>query len=222
MKNFVETAQKSFEPSSPIFLAVLDIDSDYRNLKTMINRVGLIDTNQISSDVYSAFENGEEDFIQQIVEIDTSIVQENVNPLLSEAYFLAAYNCLEYSLNFLCSAWQKQESTKLKFKDISGQGIPRAILYLEKVVGLNKIKNSEEWQQLTHWNTVRNCLVHNSGILRNDKDKQSVNYLGIKTKHPFSLFQESEQEKILLGIEASIAIFDLSNTFLIKCIEKNT
>ena len=50
-------------------------------------------------------------------------------------------------------------------KDLKGQGIARAKIFLSKVVGIKKVFDSPEWNEIQNYSKVRNILVHTSGKL---------------------------------------------------------
>jgi hypothetical protein len=113
------------------------------------------------------------------------IIEPIILPSVSSALFIGMYGDLEFYLNSICNAHKNDKNFEIGLKDIAGNGIERAVTYLNKVVGIRNIKNSPEWNELRHWNRVRNILVHNNGVIRNKEDESSIKYLGlnINPKH---------------------------------------
>jgi hypothetical protein len=113
------------------------------------------------------------------------IIEPIILPSVSSALFIGMYGDLEFYLNLICAAHKNDLKLDIALKDIAGSGIERAATYLSKVVGIGTVKNSSEWNELKHWNRVRNILVHNNGIIRNQDDERSIAFLGlnINPKH---------------------------------------
>ncbi|MDQ0186679.1 hypothetical protein MKX78_24230 [Cytobacillus sp. FSL R5-0569] len=55
--------------------------------------------------------------------------------------------------------------------DLNGNGIEKASKYLKKVVGIDFPNQAEEWTYINHCNQLRNCFVHNGGIVNEENKK---------------------------------------------------
>lgn len=102
-----------------------------------------------------------------------------VIPKIANAIFLTLYSDFEYFLLNLCKAYKDSLNLRLKFSDLKGDGIIGMMDYLDRVVGI-EVKNNKYYQELPHWNKIRNILVHNSGIIE-ENALPSIEYLNIKT-----------------------------------------
>lgn len=85
--------------------------------------------------------------------------------------FLTVWSYLEHQLDQLCLFYQSERKIKLSFVDLSGRGIDRSVDYLEKVVGLQSLKASEEWNMLKTLQRIRNAVTHDDGRLRDHQGK---------------------------------------------------
>jgi len=85
--------------------------------------------------------------------------------------FLTVWTFLEHQLDQLCLFYQSERKFGLSFMDLSGQGIDRSTAYLEKVAGLQGLKESEEWDVLKTLQRIRNVIVHGDGKLRDHQGK---------------------------------------------------
>ncbi|GLY12233.1 hypothetical protein [Pseudobacillus badius] len=103
-----------------------------------------------------------------------------VFPKLSNAIFLTIYSEFEHFLISLCKAYKSELNLKIPFNDLRGEGIQGAYKYLDLVVGIEDIRQNSIYNELIHWNKVRNCLVHNSAII-DEKTKESIDILNIST-----------------------------------------
>lgn len=77
--------------------------------------------------------------------------------------FLYAYAVLESSLDQICLNIKLAEEYKIELKDISGTGIRRAALYLQKVANLHAPFQTSTWQKLQDIGKVRNIIIHADG-----------------------------------------------------------
>jgi len=78
---------------------------------------------------------------------------------------VSIYSFLEHSMNHLCELCQEFNALSLKHEELSGAGIERARLYLQKVVKINFELLNTEWSELKALNKVRNRIVHADGAL---------------------------------------------------------
>lgn len=110
---------------------------------------------------------------------DSALKRSLVFPKVANAMFLTIYSDFEYFLIELCKAYEDVLELRVKFNDLKGDGVIGAFDYLDKVVGIDNVKNNECYQDIPHWNRIRNLLIHNSAIIET-KWEDSVNRLGLK------------------------------------------
>ncbi len=95
---------------------------------------------------------------------------------------ITLYSFLEHELDALCDLFIKDENLKVSINDMRGNGIERAILFLEKIVGLQVDRNTATWQEVKNIQSVRNLIVHNDGKLKDWAGNQKDHVIGyIKT-----------------------------------------
>ncbi len=97
--------------------------------------------------------------------------------ILRISMVLALYNLLESGLNNLCDLLKDIRNLSLSLKDLKNNGICRAKLFLDKVVGIEFEPVNSQWSFLTGVNKLRNCLVHNSGKLRPDGNNSLFKFI---------------------------------------------
>jgi hypothetical protein len=90
--------------------------------------------------------------------------------ILRASLFGTAYGIFEHFLNAICKQSHSQGYVQgLALKDLRGDGIQRAKLYLTKVAKIT-LPDTPEWQDLSDYGLLRNSLVHAQGYLaENDK-----------------------------------------------------
>lgn len=84
--------------------------------------------------------------------------------------FTTAYGVFENFLNAICKQSHSQGYVEgVALKDLRGEGIQRARLYLTKVAKIS-LPGTPEWNDLNDYRLLRNALVHAQGSLEeNDK-----------------------------------------------------
>jgi hypothetical protein len=89
-------------------------------------------------------------------------LQETIPLMFWNAAFLSMYFFLEHQLVNLCRHYQKDRKLQIGPEDLKDQGIQAARKYLEKVL-LLPFPADTTWNELMHYNRVRNVFVHNGG-----------------------------------------------------------
>lgn len=139
----------------------------------------------------SAIES-EKKFIQKRFDEDTKdLTEEEINEYFNwnaEDYFMVEdvftefalnsfivilYSYIESGLNTICNAeysdkarWQEKQGIEpltIYYKDMKEEGIRRAKLYLEKVIGLNLHADKKPWSEIDTLRKIRNSIVHDKG-----------------------------------------------------------
>lgn len=137
------------------------------------------------------------------------IIEPIILPSISNAIFIAMYGDLESALNNICRAHTNHYKKRIKLNDVAGNGVQRAVTYLDKVIQID-ISNSQEWNELMHWNRVRNILVHNNGIIRDAKDEKSIEFLTLCTNR--------KKNKVYLTVNDCDKFHELVIRFTSLCI----
>jgi hypothetical protein len=96
--------------------------------------------------------------------------------LLYSSFFVSLFSFLETQLNNECRGSQQgSPETKVSLNDIHGSGINRAKIYLVKVLNTSfQFDHEPGWEQIQWYNKIRNCIVHNNGIIA---DKNLLKYI---------------------------------------------
>ncbi|MDL2253377.1 hypothetical protein LJC49_04800 [Ruminococcaceae bacterium OttesenSCG-928-I18] len=84
-------------------------------------------------------------------------------PLAYSSLLLIMVALLEEAFNTLCRAYCIRCNYQVTYKDIAGQGLERAIIYLEKVADVKGIKSDANWEYVKTIRDARNLVVHNGG-----------------------------------------------------------
>ncbi|MGN7276157.1 hypothetical protein ACTHP9_04570 [Bacillus subtilis] len=84
---------------------------------------------------------------------------------IRKTIFLQTYFSFEVYLNNLCSDYKRNLGINLDYKDMRGQGIERAKLYLTKVCNVSSPFLTDEWKLIKSFNMLRNAFVHNNNFI---------------------------------------------------------
>lgn len=94
-----------------------------------------------------------------------------VVPLSYYSLVLIMVSLLEEAFNTLCRAYTLKYNYNIEYKDIAGQGLERAITYLEKVIKIEGIKSDGKWEYIKTIRDARNMIVHNGGYIPKERKK---------------------------------------------------
>jgi hypothetical protein len=138
--------------------------------------------------------------------------------------FNTAYSVFEKNMNYICRlAWQKTNSN-IQLKDLHGQGIERAKLYLNKVAGIVEPFESTLWQKVRRYADLRNVMVHATGELdlSNGNHKKVLEFA---LSHPkikvIQYTKESEPSEIQLEPEIVLEAIEDFRGFLALLSDQN-
>ena len=76
---------------------------------------------------------------------------------------VALYSIVEYSIDSYCNKFQQTHRIKILLSDISGKGLQRTAVYMEKIMKLGTIRDDMKWSKIKVINTLRNDIVHRGG-----------------------------------------------------------
>lgn len=90
-------------------------------------------------------------------------------PLSYYSLVLVMVSLLEEAFNTLCRAYCIINKYQIVQKDMAGQGLERAVNYLEKVASVRGIKSDTQWEYVKTIRDARNMVVHNGGRVTGKK-----------------------------------------------------
>ncbi|MBO2537637.1 hypothetical protein [Rummeliibacillus suwonensis] len=88
------------------------------------------------------------------------------------SFFLQSYFSFEHFMFKVCNYFKAKSDIKLEVKDISGQGLEKAKIYISKVIGISSPFQSHYWAKIQYYNQIRNAFVHNAGKYDENNKKQ--------------------------------------------------
>jgi len=93
---------------------------------------------------------------------------------LRYSLFILCYSLLEHHLLNLCKHIEKTLSDSVTLDDLRGRGIRKAQTYLKKVAKIEFPDKSSFWNNICHYNLIRNFIVHKNGRLDKSRNAKKV------------------------------------------------
>ncbi|MCY9339031.1 hypothetical protein MOF28_11805 [Bacillus haynesii] len=92
--------------------------------------------------------------------------------IMRKSLFISIYSFLEDKVVEYCTS--NDNETCIKLNDLKGQGIPRAALFIKKVLRKSFPDQSKEWNYIKKAGLIRNCIVHCQGDIDKTNNKIQV------------------------------------------------
>lgn len=142
---------------------------------------------------------GEEHFIELWFDICKT------EQLLYRSFILSMFIFIEQEIIELCDSLFKKNKGIFCYKDLSGQGISRGIIYLEKKLNHKFPKSDDTRNKFKILHKIRNAIVHNNAkIIENDKI-----FMTQQIKNNNRLLKIDKYNEIILNYEYALDIINL-------------
>ncbi|MFL8134474.1 hypothetical protein Q3258_16865 [Clostridioides difficile] len=122
-----------------------------------------------------------------------------VVPLAYTSILLMMVSSLEEAFNCLCRTYHIKNKYSIEYTDLYGQGLERAITYLDKVVGIKGIKQERNWSFIVKVRDIRNAVVHNGGRVKKDKVNKYIES---------GFYIREEDNQVMFDYEMIVKIYD--------------
>ncbi|MEZ2354660.1 hypothetical protein [Caballeronia sp. RCC_10] len=90
--------------------------------------------------------------------------------------FITLFSFYEHELDSLCQRFKRAEKLTLSLKDVRGNGLEPATLFLEKVAQLPPQRDTPHWMEIKMIQSIRNLFVHADGRV-NTQQKAELAYI---------------------------------------------
>ncbi|MFC1968904.1 hypothetical protein ACFLVF_00220 [Chloroflexota bacterium] len=97
--------------------------------------------------------------------------------ILRISFFVSAYSLLEYKMAIICRWLKKDKQIPISWGDLRGDTLDQFKFYC-KLAGLELAYDTPTWQEIQHYSMVRNCIVHNRGLLEGVKQEKELHAYG--------------------------------------------
>lgn len=105
---------------------------------------------------------------QRTVEEESRHLTDVLGPIFWRSFLVAFYSHFEWELDRHCQDLADVLGVKLRPKDVSGRGIYRSKLFLDKVAQ-TPIPVGPTWTDITTYGKIRNAIVHRGGLITNEE-----------------------------------------------------
>ena len=115
--------------------------------------------------------------LEEILDEEYFVISESMPIIVRQSLFISIYSLLETYMNDVCDMLKENQKIAISVGDLSGNGIFRAQCYLQKVLNVDFPASHKTWQKISNYNRIRNCLVHSSGQVTDDTNKQLLRFI---------------------------------------------
>jgi len=136
--------------------------------------------------------------------------EEKFPRILRNSFLVSALSLLEYEINVVCRRLKKDQRVEVSLSDLKGDTLEQAKLFF-KFAGLNLRYDSPTWQEINNYYLVRNCIVHNGGLIKAFKQEQKLrNYI----THKNIISQDTIEEELALTGQFCEEIIETMQAFI--------
>jgi hypothetical protein len=93
--------------------------------------------------------------------------------ILRSSFFVSAYSLLEHKLAITCGWLKKDKQIPISWSDIRGDTLEQFKLYC-KLAHLDLRYDDQNWQEINNYRRIRNCIVHNRGLIEGSTDEKDL------------------------------------------------
>ena len=113
------------------------------------------------------------DEIDDILSNDYWEYAETFPRTLRSSFFVSAYSLLESKMALICRQLKKDKQIPISWSDLKGSTLDQFKFYC-KLAGLEISYNSKSWQKIQHYCMLRNCIVHNRGLIQGARQEREL------------------------------------------------
>jgi len=93
--------------------------------------------------------------------------------ILRSSFFVSAYSLFEHKMALICKWLKRDKQIPISWSDLKGDSLDQFKLYC-KLAGLELSYNSKTWQEIQHYCMLRNCIVHNRGLIHGARQEREL------------------------------------------------
>lgn len=136
---------------------------------------------------------------------------------------LSLYSFFEFNLKHLCITLHRHKQYSIKLDDLSGQNyIEKSKKYLTLVANIDLTDLDSTWQEITKFQQIRNCIVHNNSNIIKQKEQPLKNqplYQTIKNNTNLKL-NEDKGTFIISDDQFLLDVTDTIEMYLVTILKK--
>jgi len=135
--------------------------------------------------------------------------------ILRNSFLVSAYSMLEHKLVYICYQLRKEFGLSHSWNDARGTKLEQFKKCCNKA-HLPLSFASQDWQEIKNYSLVRNCIVHNNGLMKGFREEQK---LRIYTNSKKIISQNLIRQQITLTEQFCKEVIKTMRAFLSKVIE---
>ena len=142
--------------------------------------------------------------------------------ILRNSFLVSAISLLEYEINIICESLKKKQDIRINLNDLRGNTLEQAKLYF-KLARLNLTFNDKTWQEINNYYLIRNCIVHNNGLIKGSRYEAKLHAYATRNKITDKLLVFPEvrpHDQIALTDQFCRQVVETIQFFLVE-LEKN-
>lgn len=112
-------------------------------------------------------EEEKEEFYEHHIDEAHKYIKEQPQ-LIRKSLFIQTFFLFENFLFQLCDHYKMTKDYKVRHKDMHGQGIERAKLYLSKICLIQEPFSTDSWNKIKAYSEVRNSIAHSNSVMKKD------------------------------------------------------
>ncbi len=93
--------------------------------------------------------------------------------ILRNSFFVSAYSLLEYEMDVICRWLKKDKQLPISLSDLRGD-TPDQFKNYCKLARLEFPFNGRLWQEINNYRRIRNCIVHNRGLIERAREEREL------------------------------------------------
>jgi len=95
--------------------------------------------------------------------------------ILRNHLLVSAYSLFEYDMKAICRSIKDKQNIRISLSDLKGNLLEQVKLYW-RLANLDLPCDQDTWEEISKYCKVRNCIVHDSGLIKRD-DKDLITYV---------------------------------------------
>lgn len=137
--------------------------------------------------------------------------------ILRNSFLISACSLLEYKMAIICEWLKKDKQIPISWSDLRGD-TPDQFKNYCKLARLEFPFNDRLWQEINNYRRIRNCIVHNRGLIKEFQDKDKKGFISYLTKKGI-ISQDTNDQEIALTEQFCREVVKTIEVFLNKVIE---
>ena len=99
--------------------------------------------------------------------------EERFPRILRNSFLVSALSLLEHEIHVICIKLKKEGRITISLSDLKGDTLEQTKRFFQ-LAGLKLRYDGQIWQEINNYYLIRNCIVHNSSLIKGYKDEKKL------------------------------------------------